>query len=525
MRAFLLVLGLWMMAQPVTGQARYSVVISEFMADPSPPVGLPVYEWVEVRNRSGQIVNLDSWRLVTRSGASGPFPATTLSPDSCLIIGSFSAFNSLQAYGKVMSVSGFPSLSNDEGLIWLEDSGGNIIHAVQYSLKTYQSDIKQAGGWSLEMIDLSKPCIGSANWSASTDVKGGTPGAPNSINAHIQQAPFHLLKAYAPDSMRIIAIFSDAVDSSSGEAAGAYQFRAGPLVQKASPVAPLFNEVQLELDAPLRSQTLYQFKAAGVMSCTGTPVDENDIAIGLPSQVAAKDLVINEILVNPAPNAFDYVELFNRGKKIVDAASLALSLRNGAGSLESITRLSDSSFPILPAGFALITKDLASLKRNYHVADPENVVEVSGLPSFPDDAGDIVLSDLQGTVIDEVKYSDSWQFPLLVNAEGVSLERLNADAGSSDPENWHSASSGAGYGTPGYVNSQAQHTGNTGVFSVRPEVFSPDNDGRDDIATVTYQLHEAMMGTIVIFDRAGKIARTLVNNRLLGPSGTCTWDG
>ena len=76
------------------------------------------------------------------------------------------------------------------------------------------------------------------------------------------------------------------------------------------------------------------------------------------------------------------------------------------------------------------------------------------MPSFPDDEGDVVLLNFQGAVVDEVKYKDDWQFALIDNAEGVSLERIDPDGISQNASNWHSAASTAGYGTPTYKNSQ-----------------------------------------------------------------------
>ncbi len=64
-------------AQPAS---RYEVIITEIMADPSPAVGLPNAEYVELKNSSGRTLNLQGWRLVTRTSRSGPFPITTYRP-------------------------------------------------------------------------------------------------------------------------------------------------------------------------------------------------------------------------------------------------------------------------------------------------------------------------------------------------------------------------------------------------------------------------------------------------------------
>ncbi len=53
-----------------------------------------------------------------------------------------------------------------------------------------------------------------------------------------------------------------------------------------------------------------------------------------------------------------------------------------------------------------------------------------------------------GKVVDEVNYSESQQFDLLSDYNGVSLERVNYVVNSNFIENWHSAASDVGYATP-----------------------------------------------------------------------------
>ena len=40
---------------------QYDIVIDELMPDPSPEVGLPDYEWIELKNTSSFPINLNGW--------------------------------------------------------------------------------------------------------------------------------------------------------------------------------------------------------------------------------------------------------------------------------------------------------------------------------------------------------------------------------------------------------------------------------------------------------------------------------
>jgi hypothetical protein len=164
---------------------------------------------------------------------------------------------------------------------------------------------------------------------------------------------------------------------------------------------------------------------------------------------------------------------------------------------------------------------------NYLVKNPDVVMVISSLPSFPDDEGDVILLNFQGTVVDEVKYKDDWQFALIENADGVALERIDPDGASQDANNWHSAASTAGYGTPTYKNSQYKLLQSINAeIAVIPKVFSPDNDGRDDIATIQYKTTEpGYVANIIIYDANGRLVRNLVNNSILGLEGYWNWDG
>ena len=115
---------------------------------------------------------------------------------------------------------------------------------------------------------------------------------------------------------------------------------------------------------------------------------------------------------------------------------------------------------------------------------------------------------------------------MITNPEGVSLERLNAD-GESVQSNFHSASTTAGYGTPGAKNSQQLITDPfEGMINLSHEVFSPDNDGTDDFLTIDYKFPAAGFVTnITVFDANGRMVRRLQKNSLSGITGYYKWNG
>src|SRR5689334_22907648 len=130
------------------GQDRYAVIINEIMADPSPVVGLPNTEWIELKNRSTTPINLQGWRVADQTGVSAPMPGFNLKPDSLVIICTSSASSLLSAYGQCLTVSSFPSLDNEGDMALLKAPDGRIIHALQYDITWYGNELKKQGGWS-----------------------------------------------------------------------------------------------------------------------------------------------------------------------------------------------------------------------------------------------------------------------------------------------------------------------------------------------------------------------------------------
>jgi hypothetical protein len=510
-------------------QNRYDVVIDEIMADPTPAVALPSNEWIELKNTTAAPINLQNWRIGDVSGTSGPMPNFILQPDSLVIVCTGSVVAAMQPYGRVISVTGFPSLDNDGDLLFLKNNTGLTIHAVSYSSSWYQNAVKTDGGWTLEMMDTKNPCAGMSNWKASTDTRGGSPGIKNSIDGTNNDTGSPQLKrAYTTDNTTIILVFDEPVDSLKGATPANYSVDGGLALLSAATVAPLFNTVQLKTIAPLTANTVYTIAAANITDCKNNSLGNNNKArFGLPADAAPGELIINEILFNPRSNGFDFVEVYNRSHKILDAAKIYIANRNSTGAVSSQRLLSPAPCYIFPGDYFVVTEDAGNLALNYLVQTPDHVLTLSSLPSWPDDEGNVLVLNFQGNMIDELAYRNDWHFKLIDNTEGVSLERIDPDTPSQDENNWHSAASTAGYGTPTYKNSQYKlQQAIQATIEITPKVFSPDNDGRDDIAIIQYKTDEpGYVANITIFDAAGRPVRSLVRNGTMGLTGHWNWEG
>lgn len=509
------------------GQNRYQVVISEIMADPSPVVGLPNNEWVELKNTGTSAVNLSGWRLGDLTGISGPMPQYMLAPGSYVIVCTGNAVTALSAFGATLAVTSFPSLDNETDQLFIRSANGTTMHAVNYQSKWYNNELKKEGGWTLEMIDPAQPCTGKENWNASINASGGTPGTVNSINGSLSTLPEPAIShSYTTGSNTVTIVFNQPVDSTSGATLTNYTL-ASNNIMGARTMPPLFNQVQLTLAQPLTEATIYTVTVNGVSNCTGKVMAGQQVQTGLASAAITQDLVVNEILFHPRPNGYDYVELYNKSKKIIDLSKILLANRNAAGSIDNIKPVSNQPVYIFPGDYVVVTEDADNLALNYLVKAPSKVMVIPALPSYPNTGGTVVLVNEQGAVVDEVAYSNKWHFPLTDNDEGIALERIDPDQPAQSAQNWHSAASTAGFGTPTYRNSQYKsvETGR-GVVTISPAVFSPDGDGFNDIASITYNLPQnGFVANITIFDATGRPVKNLVRNATTSTSGYWNWNG
>jgi len=514
----------------LTAQNRYDVVITEFLSDPTPAVGLPESEFIELKNRSSADFNLHNWNISNGNNSATIKVDYILKADSFLILCSGSAAASFAPFGATIGISGFPALNNDGGVIIISTGSGAVIHALQYDKTWFDNDIKASGGWSLEMKDPDNPCTGIGNWTASISPEGGTPGKINSVNFENPDpdAP-SLIRAVAIDSFNLTLIFDEPIDSVSASDITHYSISdADGSPEKAISIAPFFNRVELRLQHPLAAGKVYTISVQHLRDCSGNEIGlQNECKTGLAEKVKPGDIIFNEILFNPPSYGYDYLELYNRSSDIINCSELWLAARDPTGNLKDPVNIVKEARALLPGEYLLLTENPEWILQRYPNTDESHMIPIGSMPTLPDDIGKVVLLNESTDIIDELDYDHHWHSPLLSSESGVALERIRTDLPTDLASNWTSATAATGYGTPGYQNAEYAMDSVTDQFiSVEPKVFSPDMDGYQDFLFVHYQLPMAgFIGTISIYDIYGRMVRKLVDNILWGTAGSFRWDG
>lgn len=509
----------------------YDVVINEIMADPVPSVELPEAEFIEIRNNTSYDLQMEGWKLVVGSKEK-IIPTFNFPAEAYLILCAQADTSFFIPYGVVTGIPGMPTLNNDGQDLVLLDSSGGVMSFISYNRDWYQNDLKSEGGWSLEQIDPGVPCAGAENWQASDDPGGATPGKDNSVFASNPDFSGPELKSVIiRDNNRVEVLFNEPYNRLTAENPLLYEIdKSVGTPDSVELIASDYKKIMLSYSLPFRRNTIYTLMVGkNFTDCSGNKIgDYHSMSFGIPEKPEMKDVIINEVLFHPLPGGADYVEIFNRSDKILDAADLKIATRDDvSGELTSVLNLTNGAFLLLPHKFLVLTTNPGQVAAQYPFSDPSCFIKVEKLPVFPNKGGTVVLTDKGFNILDEFNYSEEMHFSLLQNVAGVSLERLNPDNFTMDGSNWHSAAEIVNFGTPGLKNSQyLEKSESSGPVWVDPEVFSPDNDGYRDVVQVFYEFNQpGYVANVTIFDSRGRRIRFLHDNEMLGTSGSFLWDG
>lgn len=325
---------------------------------------------------------------------------------------------------------------------------------------------------------------------------------------------------------RLLLNFSESVDFSNVD------FEVNNGIGKPSQITPAMDKKSVELlfDRDFEKGILYTVNISNLKDLSGNPLENTQKQTGIVEKTAIGDVVLNELLFEPAENIPEYFEIYNRSSKILDLTKLYFGTRKTDGTLNTLNYFPNTLL-LLPHQYLAVTTNSEAVRSFYSVPDTALIANVEKWSALNNQNGTLVLANQVGdTIFDEVNYSVKWHHPLVKITKGVSLEKINPNLPSQDSKSWHSAASEVHYGTPGYKNSQFLDLSTDNKTKkwvwIEPEAFTPDNDGINDLCTIHYQTDtNGYSANVIIFNAVGVKIKQLASNVLLSTEGFLTWDG
>lgn len=486
------------------------ILINEIMADPSPKVGLPDFEFVELYNPGSKPVDISNWTFGDGSSTAtitNGFGNPIIPPDSFIILCSPTALSQFSAYGNVAVLSGFPSLNNSGDNLTLKDNFGQVVNTLNYSDQWYSSSTKVQGGWSLEMINPGSNCGGKANWKASIDADGGTPGTRNSVYTQIGDvtAP-KILSFWYEDSITIKLVTDEPLKVSSLNISNVS-------INNSAVVSGIICNADLDSFTITLSQSMKQGNGYGIKFANAADCEGNKDTLRFYinylelKQAGHLDVVFSEVYSIPQPNTplpnVEWVELHNL---LADPVKIV-----GWNYADASSSASIPPTVIPPNGFVILChKTFAPQMQPYG--------QVVGLPSFPslnNDVDQLYIFNEKGQAIHSLRYSVDWYASSFKKNGGWSLELIDAGNPCSGTGNWKACVDSKG-GTPGMKNSiQAANPDRSRPEALRAYpidnksikvYFSEEVDSIEAINSANYSLTQPSVSPISAHSDGGDLS-------------------
>ncbi|MEJ5351206.1 MAG: lamin tail domain-containing protein [Melioribacteraceae bacterium] len=439
------------------------VVINEIMYAPSGDEP----EWIELFNRSDEIINLNNWKIGDKSSLTKIIARDyKLQPKEYLVITKDSSILNYYSFPFRLIKSFFPTLNNTGDAVVIKDLYDRTIDSVMYF-----PDWGGNNGKSLERKSVDSSSNEKYNWNSSISKFNATPGKVNSISQKdydVAIESFLSKSKYAEAGKSLI--ISAVIKNSGKQRAENIEVRLykdenlnniidEPIIEeKEISLIEVNQKLQIEFTISTVTLGINQFILS--VNYSSDEDDENNIAYyeinGVKLNEERNDIVINEIMYAPISPEPEWIELYNRSEKEIDIKNYQI------GNEESKSTIIKTSRVIKPKEYVVIAKDT----NIYSIYSGLKNVVISNFPILNNNGGMIVISDSLGRVIDSVYYKSSWG-----GRNGKSLERIDVNTASQDSVNWQGSKLAKG-GTPNKSNSVSRKNFDVAVvsYTIQPEV-------------------------------------------------------
>ena len=500
---------------PLTAQLIFSEIMFDLEGSDSPN------EFVEVYNSGTDSVDLSFWQISDKfstdelvDGGMG----TIIPPERYAVILEGDYDEAAGIYLNLIPDSVLIVRVDDSSIgnglsaadsLFITDSSGTISDSLGWS------DISASGfSYERKRLDHSNTV---ANWATSLDSLG-TPGFLNSVTpppvdaALIASSINHSPQNPTPnDAVTLTAsIVNEGIDTISGIVEVAKE---SDLLGSSS-FTDLSDSDTTDIAISIGTFSSGQHLLTVSLLVNGDADTTDNFAVySLTVQYTEKVLTLNEIYYAPDAGIAEFIEL-----AVLSSDQLDLTGWHFSDSDTSNLRYLPGE--TVSAGDLIVISNDSSLLPHLPL-DGILLVSPDGFPTLNNSGDDIFLFDPSGTVNDSISFSDDWG-----GGDGRSLEKLNPQLDSPDPDNWGTCTAVEKM-SPGSDNSILVETlPEAGNILLDPNPFSPDGDSFEDELRISYSLPFAQAYlTMQIFDSIGREVRTLARNLVTGATGILAWDG
>lgn len=463
------------------------ILISELMVDPSPPVFLPEYEYIELHNKTGRNWSLEGYKLVVDDDTidlQGSLPA-----DSFLLL-----FLDGAAY-QGMAIADWPGLNNSQGKLQLLSPFLLPIHGMSYGNVPLGPDYTNDGGWSICLDVQADSCQWSQAWARSADAAGGSPGFAGSHYPYAMPQYTQWLMAET-EEWYALPLQADL-------------FPADSLAWQSSGLKWDWNPAaanQLLIHLPDSIWALGPIVWVDSLSCQGQWFDS--LQFHPPQTSSELNLQMQEVLLEGDAPLAPFLEI-----QIMEASMCALNELMVEewedGLLVDWNRLDDHGprwlFPHRPYAFARDWK--AAKQAQWPLMEPSRCI-AQDLPHWDDEEGELRLSLINGQTLDAMRYDLSENSSL----QDKDLRSLVKSGSEWLPSAWTSS--------PGLENPNGTQRKNIHL----PEKFSPNGDGYEDFWQVCWGFGAVKAAKLHIFTQSGQTI-SVEEWQAGNPQPCFTWTG
>jgi len=482
------------------------ITINEFMAQPNNDQT----EFMELTCRGDLI--FEDWSFSDKSRKHKLLPSKILKEgDFIVIVDDSTKLPPLPQNTYIISpLTTFPAFNNSGDALYLYDLTGKIIDSLIYGAAW-----PLAAEISAEKLRPEFNSNNYINWALSQDSLNMTPGKENSVKLGdldgvllLDSIRHHPLYPKPEQAMVLtVALSNLGLLNFSGfisiienglelERLATEELASGDTLVmnfEMGPMSPGIHVLNLELLVPGDSNPQNNFA-------------KDSIIVSYPPGA----VILNEFLARPDSHQTEFVELTS-----------AHSISMAGWSLSNDTKNKKLLPPFILRGgsYLIIARDSSLLNNTAFSAG--YISPPAGFPSLKNKGDGIFIFDLTGALIDSLVYTQNW--PLMA---GRSTEKFKPEYSSADSSSWGLNVNSRAH-TSGSQNSiYFENIPEQGVINFEPNPFSPDNDGRDDILFIKYNLpFENSALQVQIFDITGRKIATPSWNRAVAQNGVLYWDG